>query len=378
MDPLHTRLCDLLGVELPIICFTHCKEVAVEAIRAGGFAVLGEAMHTADEIAAHIRWLREQVGDRPFGIDLVLPRSAPRSATADEIYAEIPEPHRDFAERIRETYDVPPPTRSVALRQWGGLSQDRAKAQIDVLLDERVPVIATGLGSPDFLIPAAHERGLKVFGLVGATKQALWHASRGADVIVAQGYDAAGHTGAMGTFSIVPEVVAAVGDLPVVAAGGVTTGRHLAAALCLGACGVWTGTAWLAAVESDVDPLVKQRILGATGDDTSRTACISGKTMRVLRCPWTDEWEKPGAPPVLRSPYQMLLTSDYLQGANDARRPDLMTEAVGQGVAFVRDEQSVRDILLGMAAEARDVLSQLAHGRSDPDRSAFPIRSPLS
>jgi len=363
MDPLHTKLCDRLGIELPIICFTHCKEVAVAAIRAGGFAVLGEAMHTADEIAADVRWLREQVGERAFGIDLVLPKSAPRAATADEIYAEIPEDHRAFAEQIRETYDVPPPTRSVALRQWGGLSKDRAKAQIDVLLDERVPVIATGLGSPDFLIPAAHERGLLVFGLIGATKQALWHVERGADAIVAQGYDAAGHTGAMGTFSIVPEVVAAVGDVPVIAAGGVTTGRHLAAALCLGACGVWTGTVWLASQESDIDPLVKQRILRATGDDTSRTPCISGKTMRVLRCPWTEEWEKPGAPPVLRSPYQMLLTSDYLQGANDARRPDLMTEAVGQGVAFVRSEQPVRDILLGMAAEAREVLAGITQKR---------------
>ncbi len=149
-----------------------------------------------------------------------------------------------------------------------------------------------------------------------------------------------------------------------IAAGGVATGRHLAASICLGAAGVWVGTAWLASKESDVDPLMIQRILGATGDDTSLTACISGKTMRVLKCPWTDEWEKEGAPQVLKSPYQMLLTSGYLQGANDARRGDLMTEAVGQGVGFVNEVKSARMVLLEMADEAREILGRFGD-RSD-------------
>jgi NAD(P)H-dependent flavin oxidoreductase YrpB (nitropropane dioxygenase family) len=154
----------------------------------------------------------------------------------------------------------------------------------------------------------------------------------------------------------VPEIAAKRPDVPVIAAGGITTGRHLAASLCLGAAGVWTGTVWLASEESDVDPLVKQRILGADGAETTRSASISGKTMRVLRCPWTEEWDGPEAPPLLQSPYQMLLTSRYLQGANDARRPDLMTEAVGQGVHFVRDQRPVAAIARGMAEQARAVL----------------------
>jgi len=160
----------------------------------------------------------------------------------------------------------------------------------------------------------------------------------------------------MGTFSLVPEVVAALGDVPVIAAGGVTTGRHLAAALCLGAAGVWAGTVWLASEESDVDPIVKERILGASGADTTRTATLSGRTMRVLECPWTREWESEAAPAILKSPYQMLLTARYLQGANDARRPDLMTEAVGQGVGFVTRAQPVARIVDEMVAGARAVL----------------------
>jgi NAD(P)H-dependent flavin oxidoreductase YrpB (nitropropane dioxygenase family) len=358
-DALRTKLCEMLAIEVPIVAFTHCKDVAVAAINAGGFAVLGEAMHTADEIAADIRWLRERVGERSFGIDLVLPSSAPPAGTPEELMAEIPEAYREFAQRIKQSYDVPDPAGPVALRQWGGLNKELGHAQIDVLLDERVPVIATGLGSPDFLIGAAHERGLLVFGLIGMAHQAERQLVRGVDAVVAQGYDAAGHTGAMGTFSIVPEVASIAGDTPVIAAGGVTTGRHLAAALCLGAAGVWAGTVWLASHESDIEAVVKERILAAKGDDTTRTACISGKTMRILKCPWTEEWQKPGAPPVLRSPYQMLLSSDYIQGANDHLRGDLMTEAAGQGVGFVKEPQATADILRAMADEARAVLGGL-------------------
>jgi NAD(P)H-dependent flavin oxidoreductase YrpB (nitropropane dioxygenase family) len=354
--PLHTRLCDLLGIELPIICFTHCRDVAVAAINAGGFAVLGEAMHTAEKIQDDIRFIRDRVSGRQFGIDLVLPKNSPPSGTPDEIYASIPETHRDFADGIKRKYEVPEPENDEALRKWGGLNKLIAQRQIDVVLEEAVPVIATGLGAPDDLFAAAHARDLLVFSLVGMKKQAVAQLEKGADAIVAQGFDAAGHTGAMGTFSVVPEVVSVAGDKPVIAAGGVTTGRHLAAALCLGASGVWAGTVWLASDESDVDDVVIERILGADGAETTRTPSISGKTMRVLRCPWTEEWSRPDAPKVLKSPYQMMLTSNYLQAANDARRPDLMTEAVGQGVGFVDSRRPTAEILRGMAEEACDVL----------------------
>jgi NAD(P)H-dependent flavin oxidoreductase YrpB (nitropropane dioxygenase family) len=358
-DPLRTKLCEMLGIEFPIIAFTHCKDVAVAVINAGGFAVLGEAMHTPDEIAADIKWIRERVDGKPFGIDLVVPASVPPAGALDELTGKIPETHREFARQIKEKYQVPDPKGPVALHQWGGLNQEMARAQLEVLLDERVPVLASGLGSPVFILEAAHDLGIKVFGLIGKTRQAKRQIEAGVDAIIAQGYDAAGHTGAMGTFSIVPEVVSIAGETPIIAAGGVTTGRHLAAALCLGAAGVWTGTLWLASRESDVDMIVKEKLLAATADDTSFSNCISGMTMRTLKCPWTEEWAKPEAPPVLPAPYPMILSSEYIQGANDHRREDLMTEAAGQGVGFVTTMKPARQIVFDMVDEALTALEEL-------------------
>ena len=343
-DPLRTMLCDMLGIEFPVIAFTHCKDVAVAVINSGGFAVLGEAMHTPDDIAADIKWIRDRVDGKPFGIDLVLPASVPPTGSLDDLTSQIPE--------IKKKYNVPDPKGPIALHQWGGLNQEMARAQLDVLLEERVPVIASGLGSPAFILDTAHERGIKVFGLVGKTRQAKRQLEAGVDAIIAQGYDAAGHTGSMGTFSIVPEVAAIAGDTPIIAAGGVTTGRHLAAALCLGASGVWTGTLWLASRESDVDMIIKEKLLAASADDTTFSKCISGMTMRTLKCPWTEEWAKPEAPRALPAPYQMLLSSAYIQAATDHRREDLMTESAGQGVGFVTAMKPARQILFDLVEEA--------------------------
>ena len=362
-DPLRTELCDRLGVALPIVCFTHCREVAVAASRAGAFPVLGEALRSREEIERDLRFLRERIGSR-FGVDLVLPARTPLDATPDELYAAIPDAQRAFAARLHAKYGVPEPASEPVLRKWGGNNQKIARAQIELLLDERVPVLATGLGAPDFLFAEARARGVELIALVGSVRQALRQLERGAGMLVAQGYDAAGHTGATGTFSLVPAVAEAARGTPVLAAGGVTSGRHLAAALCLGAAGVWTGTVWLASEESDVDPLVKERILRAGADDTTRTATISGKTMRVLRCPWTEEWAGDEAPALLPSPYQMLLSSHYLQGANDARRADLMTEAVGQGVGLVTRSLPVARIVDALAGEARDALARAVGGES--------------
>lgn len=358
-DPLRTKLCDMLGIELPICGFTHCKDVVVAIINAGGFAVLGEAMHTPDEIAADIKWVRERVEGRPFGIDLVLPASAPPSGSLDQLIAQIPESHRQFAQSIKERHNIPDPKGPVALHQWGGLNQEMARQQLDVVLEERVPVFTSGLGNPAFILEAAHERGMKVIGLVGKTRHAQREIEAGVDAIVAQGSDAAGHTGAIGTFSIVPEVVSIAGDTPVIAAGGVTTGRHLAAALCLGASGVWTGTIWLACRESDEDMIIKEKLLAATADDTDCSRSISGMPMRILKCVWTEEWSKPDAPAPLPAPYQMLLSSDYIQAANDHRREDLMFEAAGQGVAFVTSMKPARQIVFDLVEEALDAFEQL-------------------
>ncbi|MCK0508168.1 nitronate monooxygenase [Aromatoleum anaerobium] len=361
-SPLHTQLCEKLGIEYPVVAFTHCKDVAVAVINAGGFAVMGEALHTPDQIAADIKWIRERVDGKPFGIDLVLPSSVPAEKTVDELLAMIPPEQREFEQMIKRKYDVPDPKIAPDIHHWGGLDQKRAMAQLEVIFDERVPVFASGLGSPAFLLKRAHELGMQVWGLVGKPRQAKKQLDAGTDVIIAQGYDAAGHTGNIGTFSIVPQVVdAARGTgVPVIAAGGVTTGRHLAAALALGADGVWTGSLWLASRESDVNLPLKERLIEAETDDTVYSNCISGYTMRTTRCPWHNEWLGEQAPEVLKPPLQMILSSNYIQGSLDYQRKDLMTEAAGQGIHYVTEMKPARQILSDIVEEALDVFDRFA------------------
>ncbi len=352
-DPLRTKLCDMLGIQYPIVAFTPTKEVVVEVINAGGLGVLAGAPLEPDDIEASITWIRERVGGKPFAIDLLLPASAPPEGSIEELKAKIPEEHRHFVQQMIARYEIPPPRNPPEFYNLGWINQDRARRQLDVVLEERVPVLAFGLGSPAFILEAAHERGIKVFGLVGKPRQARRELEAGVDLIIAQGTDAAGHTGAIGTFSIVPEVVAIAGDTPVVAAGGVTTGRHLAAALCLGAAGVWTGTIWLASEESDRDPIIKQKLIAAGADDTTLSRCISGFSMRVLKTQWTEDWESADAPEPLPAPYQLLLAAELHQSAKDHRIESFMVEAAGQGVGAVKAVKPARQIVQDLVDEAR-------------------------
>ena len=197
---------------------------------------------------------------------------------------------------------------------------------------------------------------------MGKPRQAKRQIEAGTDVIIAQGFDAAGHTGNIGTFSIVPQVVdAARGTgVPVIAAGGVTTGRHLAAALALGADGVWTGSLWLTSRESDLNMPLKERLLEAETEDTMYSDCISGYTMRTTRSPWHDEWMSDAAPEVLKPPLQMILSSNYIQGSLDYQRKDLMTEAAGQGIHYIKEMKPARQILSDIVEEALDVFDRFA------------------
>ena len=362
-NPLHTKLCERLGIEYPVVAFTHCKDVAVAVINAGGFAVLGEAMHTPEHIVGDIRWIRDRVNGKPFGIDLVLPASVPEEKTLEELYAMIPREQREYTDMIMKKYSVPKPKEQLEISTWGGLDQQRGLAQLEVLFDEKVPVIASGLGSPEFMLKRAHQLGIQVWGLVGKPRQAKKQIAAGTDVIIAQGYDAAGHTGNIGTFSIVPQVVdaARAAGVPILAAGGVTTGRHLAAALALGADGVWTGSLWLASRESDVNLPLKERLIEAETDDTVYSDCISGYTMRTTRSPWHNEWASAEAPEVLKPPLQMILSSNYIQGSLDYQRKDLMTEAAGQGIHYITEMKPARQILSDIVEEALDVFDRFAN-----------------
>jgi len=358
-NPLHTRLCDTLGIEHPIIAFTHCKDVVAAVTNAGAFAVMGETHHTPEQIEADIKWIREKVGNKPFGIDLVFPASVPASGSVEELRAQIPEEQRKFAEDIKRRYKIPPPKRTPELYELGWMTQDVPRKQLEVVLENRIAVLASGLGSPVFALEAAHARGMQVWGLVGKPRQARRQLDAGVDAIVAQGYDAAGHTGTIGTFSIVSQVAAIAGDTPVIAAGGITTGRHLAGAITLGASGVWTGTLWLPSRESDREMLIKEKLLAATAEDTSHSACVSGFTMRTLKTKWHEEWARPDAPKPAPAPYQLLLFAEMKQSALDWGMADFVTEAAGQGVGFITEMKPCKQIVNDMVEEALSVFEEV-------------------
>jgi NAD(P)H-dependent flavin oxidoreductase YrpB (nitropropane dioxygenase family) len=354
----------MFGAEFPVFAFSHCKDVAAAVTNAGGVGVLGELGRSPDQIVQDIRWMRQQVGDKPFGIDLVFPASVPTGVPSlEELQLQIPEAQWKFMDRVFEENNIPRPKGPVNRQgvSMGGLfSQEVARRQLDAVLEETVPFIASGLGNPAFVVEAAHAKGILIGGLVGKVRQARRELEGGVDVIIAQGYDAGGHTGEIGTFTLVPRVVQIAGDTPVLLAGGVGTGAHLAAALCLGAQGVWGGSIWLASRESDMSMGLKQRLIEATEEDTIRSRALTGKPARQLRNRYNMLWEDPKNPPALPMPLQGILTAELQAAIRENEMSDWMGTPLGQMVGNITSLKSCSEIVLDMVNEALDVLESVS------------------
>lgn len=360
MTSLHTKLCDVYGCEVPIVAFAHTKDVIAAVTNAGGIGVLGGVGRKPDELRSDIRWIKERVGNKPYGVDLLVPASFVEGNNED-LEAMIPQGHRDFVAKLMKENDIPKPTR----REEAFIGPDllrTAREQLEVIFEEQVPIFASGLGSPAFIIERAHSVGMKVWGLVGLPRQARRQIEAGVDVVIAQGYDSGGHSGTIGTFTLVPEVVkmAEGTNTLVLAGGGVSSGRHLAAALAMGAVGVWTGTIWLATHESATEMFLKQRLIEAQAEDAVQSRATSGKPIRQLRSKWSDAWKAPGAPEPLPMPLQPMLVSEILGGIEEAHKEDWMTTPAGQSVVGVHAIRPAAEVVYSMAEEAMDQLERLA------------------
>ncbi len=182
-------------------------------------------------------------------------------------------------------------------------------------------------------------------------------ADAGADVVVAQGTEAGGHTGRIATLALVPQVIDAVAPTPVVAAGGIADGRGIAAALAMGAVGVWCGTAFLVADEANQPPMQKERILAATEEDTRVTRLYSGKTMRNITNPLIEAWEGSGIQ-ALPMGLQGLLIQDLVYSVRKAGREDLLMNAAGQVSGMLHELRPAGDILHDMVAGASEILAR--------------------
>jgi NAD(P)H-dependent flavin oxidoreductase YrpB (nitropropane dioxygenase family) len=363
---LRTPLCDLLGIEIPILQAgmgrvrgtTTSVAMVVAVSEAGGLGCLGAFGMEPEEIRAAIREIRSLTA-KPFGVDLLLPASladadVPREEVRRQIRADHPE-HWTFMLGLYERFGLDPEQRND--QEWA-MSPTFMRGQAEVVLEERVPVFASGLGDPSWVVPLAREAGTKVIGLSGSPRNAERQKEAGVDVIVAQGYEAGGHTGTIATLPLVPQLVDRLAPLPVVAAGGIADGRGVAAALALGAQGVWCGTAFLFADEVNLLPTQRDELLAAGSTDVVTSRTYTGKTSRVVDNDLTRAWRESGLDP-LPMPHQWVLTTDFSHAAEVAGRHDLIGNPAGQAVGLLDAYEPAAVIARRLAAEAAEVIERL-------------------
>jgi NAD(P)H-dependent flavin oxidoreductase YrpB (nitropropane dioxygenase family) len=345
---VRTELAKRLEIEFPIFAFSHCRDVVAAVSMAGGIGILGTTRQTIEELDYDLKWLDEHLGQRPYGVDLLFPVSSKGEDLA-QLRADIPAEHTAFVEALRERFSIPSP------KDPNGHSSEAdnlipthfgAREKFTIAMAHKPRLVASALGpAPLDLAKEVHDSGRLIVGLVGSPGQASRHVAAGADIIVAQGTEAGGHTGEISTLVLVPQVVDEVRGTPVLAAGGIGDGRQVAAAMALGAEGVWTGSIWLATHESDVEEQVKRKLVGASSRDTTRSRCLTGKPIRQLRTPWVNAWAEDGAPAALPAPQQGLLIRDTMAGIFDYQIEDLMGTATGQVVGMIHGVRGVKQVM---------------------------------
>jgi len=357
------------GIEFPIFAFSHCRDVVAAVSRAGGMGVLGALAFTPDELEIELNWIDEHVDGRPYGVDVVMPAKYLGKGGGDEaalgnLEAMIPDEHRQFAEQILDEYHVPPMPDDLGDRRTiaPGLDVDAfGPGQVEVSLAHPISLIVNALGTPPpDVIDKAHDQGVQVAALSGSRQHAERHVANGVDIIVAQGGEAGGHTGDVATMVLVPEVRDAVGpDVPVLAAGGIGCGRQMAAAIALGADGVWTGSIWLTVAESETDPVVVENLLAANSRDTVRSRSMTGKPARQLRTKWTEAWERDDSPGTLPMPLQGILFSQAARRITRVHTKELSGSPVGQIVGRMNQVRPARDVVFDMVQEWIDTTERM-------------------
>ncbi|WP_084956453.1 nitronate monooxygenase [Thermoactinospora rubra] len=372
---MRTAVTERFGIDFPLFAFSHCRDVVAAVTNAGGFGVLGAVAYSPERLDAELSWIDAQVGGRPYGVDVLVPGKLDAGA-ARGVADLIPERHRDFVAHLLAKYGVAAPARplagaadEVARRVTG----PGATGLIEVALGHPIRLIASALGPPPpEMVRLAREAGVPVAALVGSVEHARRQVEAGVDLVVAQGTEAGGHTGEVSTMVLVPQVVDAVAPVPVLAAGGIADGRQVAAALALGAEGVWCGSVWLTTEEAETPQAVKRKMLAASSLDTVRSRSRTGKPARQLRSAWTEEWDDaPESPGPLGMPLQLLLAEGVMPGVDaaadrgEAGALELATYYVGQVVGQLRQVRPAREVVYEMMSGLADTVDRLARLSSE-------------
>lgn len=358
---MKSKACDMLGIEFPLFAFSHCRDVVAAVSKAGGFGVLGAAGHRPESLEVELKWIDEHVDGKPYGVDLIVPTSMANkdgNFSAEQMESAIPPEHKAYVEGILAQHGVD--TKGLWDRKLdssfaAGMRETGAAAILDVAFAHPIKMIVNALGvPPKIMMDRARAEGVVVGALTGAPEHAIKHAQAGVDILIVSGTEAGGHCGEISTLVLVPEVIEALksyGDIPVLAAGGIVTGRQMAACMAMGAAGAWTGSVWLTTAEAETNPAVKEKMLAANSRQTVRSRSRTGKYTRQLRSAWTDAWQADEAPIPLPMPLQSLVSEPALSRINklaesgDAGAKQLATYWVGQGVGLMNSPQSVRAVV---------------------------------
>ena len=369
---MNSKICEMLDIEFPLVAFTHCRDVVVAVSKAGGCGVLGAVGYTPEQLKEELDWIDQHIGDHPYGVDTVIPQKYEGmdeknpEQLLEQLQKMIPDEHRKFVNTLLSENGVPEAPETNGPK--GGLlgwTEATAEPQIEEALKHtKVKLIANALGTPPAsMIKKIQNKGVLIGALCGKIKQALAHKKAGLDFIIAQGGEGGGHTGKIGSIVLWPQIVDAVGDLPVLAAGGIGNGRQMAAAMSTGAQGIWCGSLWLTVEEAAAQPAEKELYLNATSEDTIRSKAWTGKPARMLKNKWTEAWENPDNPDPLPMPLQGMITFDAMRRtsmyAGTGNTQDVSFNAAGQVIGQVNQIETVKDVMYRLINEYLDSIDRL-------------------
>jgi len=358
-----SKICEKFGIDFPLFAFSHCRDVVVEVSKAGGFGVLGAARITPEELERELRWIDDHIDGHPYGVDLIVPNrmeGKDEQPSPEEVIALVPPEYKKFANDILEAHDIDSSDITDEMRAESLFLSNNtrfagAQKLLQVAFSHPIKLIVNALGvPPQIMLDMAKEHRVATGALVGAKEHAIKQVQAGVDVLVVAGTEAGGHCGDVSTMVLVPEVHQAIqshGDAFVLAAGGIVSGRQMAAAMAMGAAGAWCGSVWLTTVEAETSPVIKEKMLEASSRQTVRSRSRTGKFTRQLRSAWTDAWAAPDAPDPLPMPLQTVVTQPPLEkvtklaesGHEGARQ--LATYYVGQGVGLMNESRSTRQVV---------------------------------
>lgn len=384
---MNNKICDLLGIEFPLVAFSHCRDVVAAVSRAGGMGVFGGVNCSPETLEEELSWIDAHVDGKPYGLDIIVPNKVEgkgEQLDPEAVLAALPQEHKLFANDIMQRHGVDPAriaddieaVRREQVAFTDNLRGGTAAAILEVAFRHPIKLIANALGiPPQVMLDMGQKHGVPVAALVGTKDHAMSQVAAGVDIIIAVGGEAGGHTGDISTMVLIPEVcnaLAQIGDeTPVLAAGGIATGAQMAAAMAMGASGVWCGSVWLTTVEAETNPVVKQKMLAASSRDTVRARSRTGKPSRQLRSPWTDAWEAEGAPTPLPMPLQSLVAEpplrviDKLSQGDGQGAKDLATYWVGQGVGLMNEQMTAGQVVQGFKEDFLTAYERLSASLAD-------------